>query len=213
MKKNNFLFVLSLFLVLVSFKNAHAYQGTEVLVDTTIYQVSKGYSTVNWTGYKLGGQHTGKIAVSDGQLFFKDTTLIGGNFEIDMNSISNTDLTDTVMAKKLVDHLKSPDFFDSKTFPKATFKIEKIIPYGKVEDIRYKYKVVGPLTLKGVSKKLNFEADLFLYDSGSCSVTGRLFIDRSDFNVKYNSGTFFDNLGDKIIYDRVLLDVNLSAVK
>ena len=213
MKKNNFLFVLSLFLVLVSFKNAHAYQEASVLADTTIYQINKGYSTVNWTGYKLGGQHTGKIEISDGQIFFNDTTLIGGTFELDMNAVSNTDLTDTVMAKKLVDHLKSPDFFDSKTYPKATFKIEKIIPYGKTGDIQYKYKIVGPLTLKGVTKKLSFEADLFLYDSGSCSVTGRLFMDRSDFNVKYGSGTFFDNLGDKVIYDRVLLDVSLSAVK
>lgn len=213
MKKNNFLFVLSLFLVLMSSKNVHASQETSILSDTTIYEVNNGYSTVNWAGYKLGSQHTGKITVSDGQLFFKDTTLIGGTFEIDINSISNTDLTDTVMAEKLVEHLKSPDFFDSKVFPKATFKIEKIIPYGKMGDVQYKYKIVGPLTLKGVTKRLSFEANLFLYDSGSCSVTGRLFIDRSDFNVKYSSGTFFDNLGDKVIYDQVRLDINLVAVK
>lgn len=213
MKKINFLFVLSLFLVLMSFKNAHAYQEAKILGDTTIYKINAGYSTVNWTGYKLGGQHTGKIEISDGQVLFNDTTLIGGTFEIDMNSISNTDLTDTVMAQKLVTHLKSADFFDSQTFPKGTFKIEKVIPYGKIGDIQYKYKIVGPLTLKGITKKLSFEADLFLYDSGSCSVTGRLFIDRSDFNVKYGSGTFFDNLGNKVIYDRVMLDISLSTVK
>ncbi len=89
-----------------------------------------------------------------------------------------------------MDHLKSADFFDVKTYPKAIFRILKAIPYGKVGEYQHKYKIVGKLTMHGITRTLKFESDLFLYGSGSISATGLLNLDRSDFNIKYGSGTF-----------------------
>jgi len=216
MKKIYFSFVLSYFLVLVSFKNlySNSYVLTEsnFFADTTTLSVSGGYSKVNWTGYKIGGKHTGSIEVRNGQLMFIDDVFAGGNFEIDMATVNNTDIEAADMKRKLEDHLKSPDFFDVKTHPIATFKITKVVPYGAVGENQTKYKVVGNLTIKGITKEIKFEVDFYEYDT-SYSITGRLKIDRSDFNIKYGSGTFFEDIGDKVIYDDVLLDLSLSAPK
>ena len=216
MKKSYFSFVLSCFLVLVSIKNlySHSYAQTEshFYADTTTLTVSGGYSKVNWTGYKIGGKHTGHIEISSGQLLFIDEVFSGGTVEIDMATVVNTDIEAADMKTKLVDHLKSPDFFDVKKHPTATFKIDKVVPYGTVGENKTKYKVVGQLTVKGITKAIKFEADFFEYDT-SYSISARLKIDRSDFNIKYGSGTFFAEIGDKIIYDDVLLDLSLAALK
>lgn len=216
MKKITFSFVLSIFLVLVSFKNlysnSYSKTGNNLYADTTTIEVSGGYSFVQWTGFKIGGKHTGKIEVSKGQLQFIDNVLKGGNFEIDLTTISNTDIEDADNQAKLVTHLKSPDFFDVEKNPKATFVIDKVIPYGKSGENQTKYKITGQLTLKGITKTIKFEATFFEYDT-SYSISARLNLDRSDYNIKYGSGTFFEDIGDKVIYDGVLLDISLAAIK
>ena len=216
MKKGHFSFVLSCFLVLVSFKNlySNSYVLTEsnFFADTTMLSVIGGYSKVKWTGYKIGGKHKGHIEVSNGQLMYIDDVFAGGSFELDMATVNNTDIEAADMRTKLENHLKAPDFFDVKTHPTATFKITKVVSYGTVAENQSKYKVVGQVTIKGISKEIKFEVDFYEYET-SYSVTGRLKLDRSDFNIKYGSGTFFDDIGDQVIYDHVLLDLSLSVSK
>ena len=113
------------------------------------------------------------------------------------------------------DSLKSPDFFNTAEDSTATYVIHKTIPYGReqVKDQEYfreTYKVIGDLTIKGITKPLKTQVIIYDYIS-SISGVARLKIDRSDYNVKYGSGSFFDDLGDKIIYDEIQLDVNISA--
>lgn len=216
MKKSHFSFVLSCFLVLVSTKNLYSYSYAQTeshfYADTTTLAISGGYSKVNWTGYKIGSKHTGHIEISSGQLLFIDEVFAGGNFEIDMATVVNKDIEAPDMKTKLEDHLKSPDFFDVKKHPTATFKIDEVVPYGTVGENKTKYKVVGQLTIKGITKEIKFETDFFEYNT-SYSITARLKLDRSDFNIQYGSGSFFAEIGDKIIYDDVLLDLSLSASK
>lgn len=215
MKKTTLFFVLSSFLVLMSSKNAFCNSfktKASAPNDTTIIKLIDNYSHITWTGYKIGGQHTGKIEVSAGDLIFVDSVFKGGSFEIDMNSISNTDLEDENENKKLVEHLKSPDFFGVEKFPKGKFVIDKTIPYGPSGENQTKYKIVGNLTLKGVTKSIKFVANLYEYDT-SYSITARVDFDRSDFDIRYGSGTFFEDIGDKVIYDNVQLDFSLAASK
>jgi len=161
MKKSYFSFVLGCFLVLVSFKKlySHSYVQTEsyFYADTTILAVNGGYSKVKWTGYKIGGEHKGHIEISSGELTFVDTVLIGGNFEIDLATVSNTDIESEAMKTKLEDHLKSPDFFDVEKHPTATFKIDKVVAYGVIAENKSRYKIVGQLTMKGITKAIKFE--------------------------------------------------------
>lgn len=156
-------------------------------------------STVSWKGYKVTGEHNGNVKIKSGSLNWDNGTLTGGSFEIDMNSITCNDL-EGEWNDKLVGHLKSDDFFGVANHPTANFTITKAIPYGT----EGKYKIVGNLTIKDITKEIKFNADV----KGS-SATADIIVDRSNYNVKYGSGSFFDNLGDKTIYDEFELTVNL----
>jgi polyisoprenoid-binding protein YceI len=164
---------------------------------TTNVNVEK--STIAWNGYKVTGEHNGNVQLKSGSLEWEDGKLVGGNFVIDMTTITNNDL-EGEWNQKLVGHLKSDDFFGVKTHPTATFTITKAIPYGTDG----KYKIVGDLTIKDITKEIKFNADV-----AETSATAEIIVDRSNYKVKYGSGSFFDNLGDKTIYDEFELTVNL----
>lgn len=162
--------------------------------------VNVSNSVVAWKGQKVLGSHTGFISLKSGDLQFSEVgSLAGGQFAIDMTTITNTDLKGDTAAK-LIGHLKSDDFFGVANHPVATFKITKIVSKGTPGD----YKVIGELTIKDITKEIKFEANIT--DS---QATASITVDRSDFNVRYGSGTFFSNLGDKTIYDEFDLDITL----
>src|SRR5690242_2181247 len=92
----------------------------------TNYKVDVNKSTIVWLGKKVTGEHTGNIKVKSGVLQHDGKVITGGAFDIDMNSISNTDLTNAEYNQKLVGHLKSDDFFGVDKFPVASFKITSI---------------------------------------------------------------------------------------
>ncbi len=165
-------------------------------------RINTSLSTVNWTGYKVTGKHSGIINLKSGELQFQDNKLVGGEFTIDMTSISCTDMTGEY-ADKLVNHLKSDDFFGVASNPTASFKITQSIPQGTGL-----YKLVGKLTLKGVTKDIRFNATV-KEENGLKVANAQIKLDRADYNVKYGSGSFFENLGDKTIYDEFDLDVKI----
>ncbi|MEM6320648.1 MAG: YceI family protein [Bacteroidota bacterium] len=165
--------------------------------------VDTNASEITWKGYKVTGEHAGTIVVKDGNFVYEDNVLKGGSFEIDMTSITCTDLTGEY-ADKLVGHLKSDDFFGVATYPTAKFVITKVASRGKAGE----YKVTGDLTIKETTKEIKFNANVDA-SSGVPVATADITIDRSDFNVRYGSGSFFDNLGDKTIYDEFDLGLKL----
>lgn len=164
-------------------------------------------STVTWKGYKVLGSHEGTIKLKSGNFELNDGVLTGGAFEIDMNTITCTDL-EGEWADKLVGHLKSDDFFGSEKYPTAKFEITRVISRGKPGD----YKVIGKLRIKETTKEIKFLATV-KENEGNNTANARITIDRSDFNVKYGSGSFFSNLGDKTIYDEFDLDIQLVLTK
>ena len=155
-------------------------------------------SSIAWEGKKVTGTHTGLISITEGSLEFDHGKLTGGNIIIDMTSMSSTDLKGPP-ANKLLGHLKSDDFFGVEAFPTAELNITEV----KKSDSGY--TVTGDLTIKGTTKAVTFDA--VVSESGA---TAQIVIDRTDYNVKYGSGKFFENLGDKTIYDDFTLDVNLA---
>ncbi|RMF26905.1 MAG: YceI family protein [Bacteroidetes bacterium] len=173
----------------------------------TTYTVSTDQSVIVWKGYKVTGEHTGTINLKSGTLEFEDGRLVGGRFEIDMTSIQDTDLSGK-WKTKLENHLKSDDFFGVEQFPVSTFVIKKVAPKGTPGD----YKIVGDLTIKGITKEIKFYAHVE-EAGGQVNATAKITVDRTEFNVRYGSGSFFDNLGDKTIYDEFDLEVTLVAVQ
>lgn len=159
-------------------------------------------STVGWKGHKVTGTHEGTINVSEGSLTYdKDGMLNGGSILIDMTSITCTDL-EGEYAGKLVGHLASPDFFAVENFPTAKLEILRVAPKGTPGD----YKIVANLTIKETTKEITFYANV-----ADGMATADITIDRTDFDVRYGSSTFFGALGDKTIYDDFDLTIKLAV--
>jgi len=157
-------------------------------------------STINWTGKKVTGSHEGTINVERGTLAFDDSgMLVGGNLSIDMTSITCTDLKGGG-AQKLVGHLNSDDFFGVEEFPTASIVFTEILK-GRDGSLI----VSGDLTIKGITKPITFDAKV-----SETSATATIVIERTQFGIKYGSGSFFDNLGDKTIDNDFTLEVSLS---
>ncbi len=156
-------------------------------------------STVTWKAYKVTGSHTGTVNLNSGSLEFEDGKLTGGDFEVDMTSLISTDLEGEYKGK-LEGHLKSDDFFGVETHPTSKLVFTKVKASGKNS-----YEVTGDLTIKGITKPITFDVSIY----GS-KATATLKVDRAEYNVRYGSGSFFENLGDKTIYDEFDLVVDLE---
>ncbi|GAB5564603.1 MAG: YceI family protein [Winogradskyella sp.] len=156
-------------------------------------------STVVWKGYKVTGSHTGTIAIKSGDLEFDGETLVGGSFTIDMTSIVVTDLEGDSKAS-LEGHLKSDDFFGVDNYTTASLTFTSVKATGKNS-----YKVTGDITIKGTTESITF--DLSVYGN---KANATLKVDRTKFNVRYGSSSFFDGLKDKVIYDEFDLVVDLE---
>lgn len=190
MKKNQFILVLA-FLFAAS--------GIAFANDDDKKEVDIEKSTVTWKAYKVTGSHTGTVGLSSGALVFDNETLSGGEFVVDMTSLVCTDLEGEYKGK-LEGHLKSDDFFSVANHPTAKIVFTSVEANGKNS-----YQVTGDLTIKGITKPVTF--DLSVYGS---KATASLKVDRAEYDVRYGSGSFFENLGDKTIYDEFDLVVDLE---
>lgn len=168
-------------------------------IEDGVKEVKVETSSVTWKGYKVTGSHTGSIALKEGSLEFKDEKLVGGEFTIDMTSVENTDMEGEYKAK-LEGHLKSDDFFGVENHPTAKLVFNKVKSTGKNS-----YEVTGDLTIKGKTNPVTF--DISIYGN---KATANLKIDRTKFDVRYGSTSFFDNLQDKAIYDEFDLITDLE---
>ena len=156
-------------------------------------------SNVVWTGYKITGSHQGLIAIKSGYIEFNKEKLTGGEFIIDMPSITCTDLQGE-SKRKLEGHLKSDDFFGVIKFPTASLIFTQVKHTGGNS-----YKVAGDITIKGKTENISFNISIYK-NKANASLT----IDRTKFNVRYGSTSFVDGLKDKAIYDEFNLDVDLE---
>ncbi len=164
-------------------------------------------STVKWVGSKVASSHEGNIEIQKGFLSLDHGTLVGGEFSIDMNSISCTDIESEKKNKYLVDHLKDEDFFNVEAFPLAIINITKAVRgEGNI------YEIVADLTIKGITNSITFQADVNINGS-NYSAKSKITIDRTKWDIKYGSGSFFEDLGNKMILDEISFDVFLLSVK
>jgi len=173
--------------------------GTTNLSNDEVIPVNTSKSTVKWKGEKVTGFHEGIISIKTANLTFDNDVLTGGEVIIDMSTINCTDLSGPYK-NKLEEHLNSGDFFNVLDYPVSKLKITKCT---KVNE--NKYNVVADLTIKEITKSVEFETELI-----NNVATANLNIDRTKFDIKYSSESFFKNLGDKMIYDNFSLTVNIN---
>jgi len=167
------------------------------------YTVDAAKSTITWIGKKVTGSHNGTVALQSGTLNVDGKKVTGGTFTIDMNSIKDAD-----GSAKLEGHLKADDFFGTAKFPTSTFVITKVAGSGAA------VTVSGNLTIKGITKPLSFPATVTVNTDGTVSaLAGKITIDRTKYDIRYGSKSFFDSIGDKAIDDNFELAVKLVAKK
>ena len=118
-----------------------------------------------------------------------------------MTTITNSDLKDEGYNQKLVGHLKSDDFFGVEKFPTASFVVTKSSKFSNG-----KATLTGDITIKGKTESISFDIV-----KQSKEYTTKIEIDRSKFDVRYGSDSFFDNLGDKAIDDIFSLNIKLAV--
>lgn len=184
-----------------------AFIGSETFAQK--FKIDTESSSVMWTGYKIGGQHNGDLMLKSGKLFAKEDG-INGTFIIDMTTINTTDL-EGEMKGKLDGHLSAPDFFNVEEHPTAKFKLTKMTPVRVKEGSDATHKVTGELIIKDITHTVQFPAKVVI-DGDNMTANAKLSIDRTMWAIEYGTaGNVLATLKDKVIYDDVDLELNLSA--
>ena len=168
-----------------------------------VYNIENETSYVTWTGREVStSYHYGTIDLASGQFELSEGLISSGEFVVDMTTIKNQDLPSESAQNRLENHLKSNDFFSVEAYPTAKISISQseIISNGK-------WLVLADLTIKNFTHPIEFEM-INSIEGWNAS----LVFDRSLYDVKFRSGTFFEMLGDKMIYDDIELEINLKTL-
>jgi len=175
---------------------------SDLQVSDAIYTIDPNQSIIVWTGREVTtSKHFGNIYFASGQFEVKSGLISSGEFVVDMTTIDNQDLPEDRRGR-LEAHLKSDDFFSVESHPTALLSIlsSESLDEGK-------WLVSGELTIKTFTHPVEFE----MLNSND-GWKANLVFDRSKYEVKFRSGTFFENLGDKLIYDDIELAINLKTL-
>ena len=170
-----------------------------ILTAADTLQVDMENSQIKWIGRKVTGEHSGTLNLSGGWVVLDKNSINSGKFIFDMASISNTDIESPEWKQKLEDHLKSEDFFHTDSFPHAILEIkgrQSLI----IENSKKSAQILADLTIRGITHEIKLPLDL-TQSQNNFNAEGSVDIDRTLYNIQYKSGKFFDELGDKLIYD------------
>ena len=171
------------------------------------YVMDNDNSSIKWTGRELSTKsHYGSLQMKNGSLTVNPDGTVNGIIKIDMTTIDCEDLQGRSKAS-LERHLRSDDFFSVESHPIATltFKSEGGVGAGN------KLAFNGDLEIKGISHPISFESEVKNVDPKVSALVNMTF-DRSKYNVRFRSGTFFQNLGDKLIYDDIEISVDIRTL-
>ncbi len=223
--KSPFLFFLALTgLVFLSCKseNADQHADTEVLASNetpsgVAYTIDIPRSELKWTGFKPTSSHYGIVPIGKGTVYVDGDLITGGTVELRMDQLEVHDL-EGQKRTDLENHLKGTEageedhFFNVQKFPTATFTIFKSV---KLEnDPVGTHEIHGNLTIKGITHPISFKAVVDLSSGVAMKAVAEPFvIDRSKWDVRYKSKTFYDNLNDKFILDEVRFELTIGALK
>lgn len=217
MKKIVFGIIALIAIVLIIVFSGNKKSETEnVSVDTTgfttIEDGAYGFNntSITWEGKRplmQGYLDSGTLAVTSGTFSVDSGIVSGGEFIFDMNSIQATATGSGGGADRLTQHLKSADFFDVENFDTA-----RLVITGSVATSEFTHQVSGLLTMKGETHPIEFNAQLLSKDD-SARIVGTISVDRTIWGIKYGSGNFFSDMGERMIDDIFTVSVDISAKK
>ena len=166
-----------------------------------IYTVDVERSTIEWSAKKVGGGHAGTVKIADGTLIYTGKALKSGSFQMNMSSITSDNA-------RVTNHLKSDDFFSTEKNPMSKFEITKVTSAGAD-----RVNITGKLSIKGFTHPVTFPATVKQQKGVLVAVASGIRVDRTKYDIKFRSKTFFGDIGDKAIDDEFELSINLTAKK
>ncbi len=174
-----------------------------ITLESGNYIIDEENSVVNWTGRRIASSHSGTVKIKSGKInIVENNNLENSSIIIDMNTIKDND-----GSERLEEHLKSEDFFAVNNYPESEIFLKEI------ENISGdNYQIISDLTIKEITKEITFPAKVIIND-GILEAEASFEIDRSEFEIKYGSNSFFSDLGDKAIKNEIEFKINLFANK
>ena len=170
------------------------------------YQIDKTKSVVRWIGRTPVKFHDGTINIQEGNFFVDDNGILNGNIIIDMESINCTDLSGGGK-KSLEEHLMNDDFFSVNKFKTSKINISsEMKPNNGLIDFK------GNLEIKNISNPISFKSSINKTPEGKYTASSKLTFDRSMYNIKYKSKSFFSDLGDKFINDDIEIELEIITL-
>jgi polyisoprenoid-binding protein YceI len=173
------------------------------------YSYNSTESKVYWEGSKPGGTHVGTIEVVNGKVITDGNQIVGGTFNLDMATIQNEDIKNDGMRSRLLEHLRSEDFFHVEKYPVSTFEITGVEPSDSGPST---HVITGNLTIRGNTREISFPAEIDMSDRLIHARSGEITLNRTLWGVNYNSKSIFAGLKDSFIDDEMVitLDVHLD---
>lgn len=168
------------------------------------YKLDSEKSIIKWVGKKVGGQHSGGLTFKSGEVELKEGKISAATFTTDMNTITCSDM-DGQYGEKLIGHLKSADFFDVENHATAKFEMTSFTSNNDGTGT-----MVGKLTIKGISQEISVPVS-YKAGNGMVALRGDVKFDRTKFDIKYGSASFFDGIKDKAINDEVEFSFTIVA--
>jgi polyisoprenoid-binding protein YceI len=182
--------------------------GATTLTDGS-YKIDTEASVISWRGENITGKgEEGTVMFESGSATISQGLVSLASFVMDMNTIKSKG-----GIKILDDHLKSDDFFAVAKYSESSFALKTITPSSTEGAKVGRYIIGGNLTVKGIEKPISFPATITTLPDGSIKAESSFAINRVDWDIKYNSQTFFSNLGDAVIRDAVEIGLDIRAVK
>lgn len=181
-----------------------SYAGSPKTETGKTYTIDTSKSIIRWVGKKVTGQHNGSLSFSNGMVEMNGKNVSKASFTTDMTSIKVLDL-DGEYGDKLTGHLKSEDFFGVENHTTAKFEMTSYKSTGTDTG-----EMTGKLTIKGITQDVVVPVNVTA-NGNTVAMKGDFTFDRTKFDIKYGSASFFDDLKDKAIYNDVELSFALIA--
>lgn len=176
-----------------------------------VYQINAADSIIRWTGRNLFNHHSGTVKLLSGEIITSNGSFRSARFEIDMNTIACEDLTDQAWNDMLIRHLQDADFFLTSLHPTALFVVDSAEAISGATEGTPNFMLKGSLTLRGVTKPLEFPAVIATADGSRITGQAQIEIDRTEFGSIYGSSRFFRFLGKHVVNDHIQLHLKIQA--
>lgn len=175
------------------------------------YRLDVDKSEIGWNVTTSKGPQDGTIRLKSGRIFFRNSDLVSGIFNMDLNTVTISSLPPGILNMHALTLLKSKDFLDIYAYSSAILEIataRKIAPG--------KYRVSGFLTIKGIKRPIDFNVTGIIKDNAFEGKAEAIQVDRDEFNIATSQATLGNGSDEQInsaIEKTFYINVNISATK